>query len=170
MRSTEQDISAAPRFSVPAVREIAARGRIEEWVQTYLTTKPWANHGLLRGLYKRELLFWWGPLKIELSRLRRYCGPEKDMTFREARKVWEARVGRIAASLTEPLAVPPLLVSPPEGTRPPWRELQLDVYDGAHRLEAFRRAGYDAAWCLAALGSEEDRATFAEEHGATVSR
>lgn len=117
----------------------AADGQLEAWIYRYLQAGEWANRALLAGLRKQPRC-WLGPLEIELARLSRCCGPEPGLEFPVPASLWDAKVTHLADTLTEPAAVPPLIVE--------YRAGALSVRDGSHRHEAMRRKGWLKAWVL----------------------
>jgi hypothetical protein len=125
-------------FDVVAAMRASSAGVLEEWVHDYLCG-PGRNPKFSRGL-RLESRCWRGPLSVPLGSLRRSCGPEADMPFREPPDTWERAVTHLAA-LSAPLeAFPPLLVRYGQG--------DLIVSDGNHRHEAFARRGFATCWIV----------------------
>lgn len=139
-----------------ASAQMAARAaQLEVWIQRYLTTEPWANHGLAEGL-TRQQRWWRGPLEIPLHQVVRCCGPEAEMEFQVDPAGWEAKVGGMAASLGDLGMLPPLIVE--------YRGGLLSVRDGNHRHEAMRRRGWQSCWILVWYNNQHDYAA----HGQTL--
>lgn len=126
-------------FNVATARQYVREGRAEEWISLYLHTPPWGQVKIWRFLRRRRLV-WIGPIEVELSQLRRTCGPEEGMRYEEDPDYWEDAVTGIADGLGDPAALPPLLVCHDRG--------EFVILDGNHRHEAFRRRGWRNAWVL----------------------
>lgn len=125
-----------PDFSTLAAQKAAASRQLEPWIYGYLQGGEWANRGLLEGLQKQRR-WWLGPLEGELGRLSRCCGPEPDMEYCVPAEAWDKHVSRLAAGLTEPAALPPLIVVYDNGA--------LSILDGNHRYEAQPTGFWDRA-------------------------
>ena len=135
-----------PCFDVPTALDYAQRGEIEAWIHAYLLAGDWANPALSNGL-KLQRRWWIGPLELSLNALARSLGPEPGMEYQVTPENWDERTGRIAASLADPLTVPPLLVE--------YRSGELSVRDGNHRHGAMARKGWSTAWVIIWYNSEE---------------
>ena len=81
-------------FDTVTAQRYAHEGRLEEWIYAYLKTGEWANLGLLGGL-QRQQRWWIGPVEVELNSLKRACGPEPEMEYRESEVAWNAHVTKI---------------------------------------------------------------------------
>lgn len=124
-------------FNLVTARQYAHEGRTEEWLHAYLNTPAWANPALSAIIWHQKPL-WIGPIEVELSQLVRCCGPEADMRFPEEPLIWEKSIATILSSLSEPSALPPLIVRPVQGT--------FGIPDGNHRHEAMLRKGWRTGW------------------------
>lgn len=125
----------------------AAMGRIDEWVNEFLTSGVGANPPMAIGLRKQRR--WWiGPIPVPVNSLTRLCGPEPDMLYRQSLEGWERRVTAIMTGAPEHL--PPLILE----YRGP--DAPLGMCDGAHRHEALRRLGVSHVWVLIWCNSEAD--------------
>ena len=67
-------------YNAQAALEAAERGKLEDWVLSYLGTGYWANHAMVEGL-KKSPRWWNGPMKLPISMLNRALGPEASMKF-----------------------------------------------------------------------------------------
>ena len=111
--------------------EYARAGRIEEWVHLYLPVDG-RNQPMADGL-RLAPRKWRGPVRFPLSRLTRICGPEEDMKWRTHPVQFEEHVSSLVREIEKGADLPPLIVHcTSEG---------LELNDGNHRLEAFRRLG-----------------------------
>lgn len=81
-------------FDLESARQAAEDGRIGDWVDDYLRSGAWANLGLADGLGS-QARFWVGPVRVPLDGMRRGCGPEEGMEFRQELHSWRRRVERI---------------------------------------------------------------------------
>ena len=125
-------------FDLAAARRAAQAGQLEAWVHEYLCG-PGRNVDFSKGLHLKPRR-WHGPVEASLASLRRSCGPELEMPFREPRELWEQSVGYFA-SLPEPVeAFPPLLVRYEQG--------ELVISDGNHRYESFVQRGFATCWII----------------------
>lgn len=131
---------------VASARQAAGGNRLGDWVQEYLTTPGWANEALA-AIIRHQNPVWIGPIEVELTQLRRCCGPEEEMRYTETTEWWERSVAGIQETLQEPSALPPLLVRPMHGV--------LSIPDGNHRHEAMRRKGWRTGWVLLWCDREE---------------
>jgi hypothetical protein len=135
------------RFDVQTVQQFAREGKLEEWVHTYLNAGHWANPGFSDGLKLQER--WWiGPIEMELTALSRAVGPEAGMEYQVDKDSWHRRIDKMAQSMTDPLAIPPLIVE--------YRSGELSVRDGNTRHGAMSLRGWSACWVLIWYNSEED--------------
>ena len=127
--------------------EFARDGRIEEWIHAYLRSDG-HNVPFSDGL-KLAPRVWRGPVKIPLSLLTRICGPEEGMRFRVDAEGFEARVRFLAGEIASGADMPPLIVHCiADG---------LELNDGSHRLEAYRRLRIGEGWAVFwATEGEED--------------
>ena len=125
----------------------ARAGRIEDWVHLYLRSDG-RNVPFSDGLRLAERV-WRGPVKIPLSMLTRICGPEEGMKWRTHPVQFEEHVAALMKETASGGDIPPLIVHCcREG---------LELNDGNHRLEAYRRLGMEEGWVIfwATAGEEE---------------
>ncbi len=142
--------SEVVRFDVPTALAFAKQNRLEAWIHAYLLAGEWANPGLSDGL-KLQRRWWIGPIELALSALVRALGPEAEMEYQVLPQNWDERTGRLAASLRDPLAVPPLIAE--------YRSGLLSVRDGNHRHGAMARKGWSTTWVIIWYNSEADYLT-----------
>jgi len=125
----------------------ARAGRIEEWADLYLRSDG-RNVPMADGLRLAPRI-WRGPVRIPLSMLTRICGPEETMKWRVHPVQFEEHVAALIREIEGGGDLPPLIVHcTPEG---------LELNDGNHRLEAYRRLGIGEGWAVfwATRGEEE---------------
>jgi hypothetical protein len=135
------------RFSLASARKAAEDEQTALWVGDFLASKGSDNEMLAAALSKKR--HWWhGPVQLPVERLVRLAGPEADSVVPIEPDVWEDDVDAMGESLDEGWEPPPLLVE--------YRDGDLLVQDGTHRLEALARGGEAEAWALVYF---DDRAT-----------
>ena len=125
----------------------ARDGRIEEWVQLYLRSDG-RNVPMADGLLLAPRV-WKGTVRIPLTLLTRICGPEEEMRWRVHPVQFEEHVASLMEEIRSGGDMPPLIVHCcAEG---------LELNDGNHRLEAYRRLGVGEGWAVFwATRGEED--------------
>ena len=133
-------------FDVAGARQAAEVGELELWVHRYLLG-PGANPEFSVGL-NREQRFWRGPMKVQLSLLRRTCGPAPEMRFRESAEVWDRRVRELADHASDPETLPPLIVEYASGG--------FLVNDGNHRYAALELDGAIDCWVILWYGDADE--------------
>ncbi len=146
----EESIEAQIRrlgFDLPAAQKLAREGKIEEWVHRYLLAGPWANPAFAVGL-KLEKRWWRGPVEVALSALSRAVGPEAGMEYPVSAGYWVERTQKLASTLTDLSAIPPLIVE--------YRAGILSVRDGNTRMGAMELLGWPRCWVIFWYTSERD--------------
>ncbi len=136
-----------PQFAVPVAKQAADDGELEGWIHTYLTTGYWANEALSDGL-KLQQRWWHGPLELPLSEVTRCCGPEPHMKFRWDPDMWAERTAQLAHSMTDLLAIPPLIAEYCRGA--------LNLRDGNTRYAVMERKGWPTCWVLIWYNSKSE--------------
>ncbi len=144
--SPEEEIRRLGFDTDSALMEARA-GRIEEWVHRYLLSGNWANPGFSEGL-KQKPRWWIGPVEVKLSDLSPAVGIEPWMECVVSHEYWEGRTRRLAASFTDPLALPPLIAE--------YRAGELSVRDGNTRLGAMKLLGWLKCWVIIWFNTEEE--------------
>jgi hypothetical protein len=140
------------RFTLASAQRAADEERIEVWVGDFLSSRGSDNDVLAAALATRR--HWWlGPLRLPIDRLVRLSGPEHDVVCPVEPVVFEDDVERMEESLEEGWEPPPLIVE--------YRDGELLVQDGTHRLEALARDGEQDAWALVYFADEVTRERFA---------
>jgi hypothetical protein len=125
-------------FSSVGARHAAECGQLEAWVHSYLLG-PGGNRAFSEGLMQRTR-YWRDPELLPLQMLRRTCGPESTMPFRESLESWQTRVSAIASSFQELELFPPLIARYEPG--------RLPINDGSHRFAAFESLGLLHCWVI----------------------
>jgi hypothetical protein len=143
------------QYSVEAAREAAGRGELGAWVTSFLASPGSDNAPLAAGLGER-IEHWVGPVQLPLSRIQRLAGPPEDPVLCPVDEdYWDDRVDDMAERIEgddwEPA---PVIIA--------YRDGQLVLEDGNHRLESLRRGGRHEAWAVVGFDNEDDRAAFDE--------
>ena len=125
-------------FDLAAARRAAQTGQLEVWVHEYLRG-PGRNAEFSKGLHLKPRR-WHGPVEAALGSLRRSCGPEPEMPFREQRELWDRAVSYFAGRPEPVEAFPPLFVRYEQG--------ELVISDGNHRYAAFAQRGFATCWIV----------------------
>ena len=126
-------------FNLSSAQDYAKQRRTQEWVIEYLSNNPRPNIPL-RDLIEQHRPVWLGPIEVELTQLRRSCGPEAGMRWYEPPEIWIYRIDKIAHNLKHSSELPPLIVRQVDDT--------LSVHDGNHRLGAMLKMGWKTGWVL----------------------
>ena len=134
-------------FDTRSAQRAAREGQIEAWVHRYLTAGTWANPAFSKGL-KMEQRWWNGPVEVSIASLARCVGPEAGMEYPVTREYWHGRTREMAETMTDPLAIPPLIVE--------YRGGELNVRDGNTRLGAMEFLGWPKCWVIIWYNIEED--------------
>jgi len=145
-------MSERHEFSVDAARHAAAQDELGGWVSRFLASPGSDNADLARILSER--LGWWtGPVPLPIGRLHRLAGPPgQPVLCAVDDDDWRDDVEELGEKVEGGFEPPPVIVA--------YRDDQLVLEDGNHRVEALRRAGEDTAWALVGFESEADRDRF----------
>jgi hypothetical protein len=143
-------MSSDVQFSVDTARAAADRGELHEWVSRFLAS-PGSDNAPLAAELTERLEHWIGPLQLPMSRLQRLAGPSGDPVLVAVDDdYWDDRVDDMAERIEEDDWEPaPIIVA--------YRDEQLVVEDGNHRLESLRRTGQREAWAVVGFETEADR-------------
>lgn len=122
-----------------AARDAAVRGELRTWVVEFLRS-PGSDNAALADLLDDPPREWLGPLEIPMDRLHRLAGPEDQPTLDRFDEDDLETVEGMQESIEDGWQPPPAIVS--------FRDGQLVVEDGNHRIEGLRQAGADRAWAI----------------------
>jgi hypothetical protein len=140
------------RFSLRSARDAARHDRLDRWVGEFLASEGSDNAALAEQLTDGSRC-WLGPVELPLNRLNRLAGPEGQPVLRVVDDdEWRADVDEMKDEIEEGWDPPPLIVS--------YRNGQLVLEDGNHRVESLRRAGMLTGWSLVAFEDAEQRDHF----------
>jgi hypothetical protein len=139
-------------YSVEAAREAAERDELNAWVAEFLGS-PGSDNAVLGEQLTQPPRTWVGPMRLPIDQLNRLAGPSDDPVLVEVDEDdWRDDVGHMAEQVSEGWEPPPVIVT--------FRDDQLVLEDGNHRVEALRQAGRDDAWCLVSFETAEDHERF----------
>jgi hypothetical protein len=145
-------------FSLASARKAAADERTALWVGDFLASRG-SDNATLAAALATEPHAWLGPVRLPVERLVRLAGPEEDAVVPIEPDEWEDDIGEMEDSLEEGWEPPPVLVEYKDG--------DLLLQDGTHRLEALARDGQTDAWALVYFDDEATRDRFARELSAS---
>lgn len=108
-----------------------SQGQLGDWITDYLTNVD-PNPEFVEGISKRKR--WWvGPQEIDISFLKRICGPEEGIEHPETKERWDFRINQMLESINFGWIAPPIIVQ--------YTKDGLLIRDGNHRQEALLRKG-----------------------------
>lgn len=143
-------------FSVDAASEAAARDQLGAWVSRFLAS-PGSDNAELGELLSRRLQFWVGPVRLPIGKLNRLAGPpDAPVLVALDEDEWHDRVEDMAERVERGWDPSPVIVS--------YRDDQLVLEDGNHRVESIRRTGQNEAWAVVGFEDERARDTFLGGH------
>jgi hypothetical protein len=146
-------------FSVSSARRAAAGGELDDWVARFLAS-PGSDNAELAALLDERLGWWTGPLQLPIDRLNRLAGPPGDPVLEEVDDdYWRDDVGEMGEKVERGWEPPPVIVA--------FRDGELVLEDGNHRVEGLRQGGEDTAWALVGFESLDERQRFDAAPGAT---
>ena len=150
-------------FSVDAARRAAERDELGDWVARFLAS-PGSDNAALATLLTEPPRWWIGPVRLPLDQLHRLAGPPGAPGAVRGRRRRLARRRRRpggARSRTgwEP---PPVIVT--------YRDDELVLEDGNHRVEGLRRAGEDQAWAVVGFEDPGERDRFVAAQPGVIAR
>lgn len=151
------DTHETHEYSTDAARHAAERGELNAWVAEFLAS-PGSDNAALGEMLTDPPRTWVGPMKLPIDQLNRLAGPSDDPVLVEVDEDdWRDDVGEMAEQISAGWEPPPVVVT--------FRDDQLVLEDGNHRVEALRQAGRDDAWGLVSFENDEDRARFEATFG-----
>jgi hypothetical protein len=140
------------RESLDAARAAAARDELGAWVAEFLAS-PGSDNAELGEELTTELRWWLGPVQIPLNQLHRLAGPRSDAVLCPVDDdYWRDDVNDLAQKVNDGWEPPPVIVS--------YRDGQLVLEDGNHRVEGVRRSGDRHTWAVIGFEDPEERDRF----------
>lgn len=143
-------------FTVDGARRAAENDTLDAWVRQFLSS-PGSDNAELGEELTRGERWWLGPLLLPIDSLNRLAGPPGDPVLVPLDdEEWRDDVEDMAEKVDD------------EGWEPPpvvvvYRNDQLVLEDGNHRVEALRRAGAEEVWGVVGFDTIADRDRFTTE-------
>lgn len=138
--------------SVTGARAAAERGELDAWVAEFLAS-PGSDNAELGEELTRRPRWWLGPVRVPTARLNRLAGPPGEpVLVPVAEDEWRDDVEDLAEKVDDGWEPPPVIAS--------YRDGELQLEDGNHRVEGVRRTGEDEVWTIIGFDSEEDRQRY----------
>jgi hypothetical protein len=135
-----------------AAREASRRDELNDWVSDFLSS-PGSDNAELASQLTDEPRWWLGPVQVPLRLLHRLVGPEGERVLCAIDDdEWGDNVDDMEESIEEGWEPPPLIVS--------YRNDQLVLEDGNHRVEGMRRAGAREGWAVINFEDADQRDRF----------
>jgi hypothetical protein len=132
-------------FTTESARAAAAADRLGEWVSDFLCS-PGSDNAALAGLLSDPPRWWIGPVQVALDDLHRLAGPAGAPVLEEVDDdEWRDDVDDLSERIEAGHEPPPVIAS--------FRDDQLVLEDGNHRVEALRRSGAEQAWTIIGFDS-----------------
>jgi hypothetical protein len=139
-------------FSVEAARQAARHDELGAWVEEFLSS-PGSDNAALASLLSERPRWWLGPVELPLRHLHRLVGPEGDPVLCPIDEDdWGDNIDDMEESIEEGWEPPPLIVS--------FRDGQLVLEDGNHRVESLRRTGAREGWAVISFEDPAQRDSF----------
>jgi hypothetical protein len=140
------------QFTVEGARAAAHDDRLSAWVADFLAS-PGSDNAELAAQLRQGPRWWLGPMLVPLHELNRLAGPPGEPVLCPVDDdEWRDDVDEMADGIEDGWEPPPLIVS--------FRDGQLVLEDGNHRVEGLRRAGAREAWAVINFDDPEQRDRF----------
>jgi hypothetical protein len=139
-------------YTVTTARAAAERGELGPWVAEFLSS-PGSDNAPLGHILTNPPRSWIGPLQLPLDQLHRLAGPpDHPVLVALDDDEWRDDVEDLAEKVDEGWEPPPMIVT--------YRDGQLVLEDGNHRVEGMRRAGETSAWSVVSFEDDAERDAF----------
>jgi hypothetical protein len=138
--------------SLDAARAAGAREELGTWVAEFLAS-PGSDNAELGEELTNGPRWWLGPLQVPMDQLHRLAGPPGDAVLCPVDEdYWRDDVDDLEQKVRDGWEPPPVIVS--------YRDGQLVLEDGNHRVEGKRRGGDDEIWAVIGFDDPEERERF----------
>ena len=142
-------MSQAQEYTVEGAHAAAEREALGPWVVEFLGS-PGSDNPALGELLSDPPRSWLGPVRLPIDELHRLAGPsDQPVLCAWDEDDWRDDVDDMANGVADGWVPPPVIVS--------WKQGELVLEDGNHRVEAHRRAGKQEVWSVVAFPSREER-------------
>jgi hypothetical protein len=139
-------------FSLETARQASERGELAQWVADFLAS-PSSDNAVLADVLTERARWWVGPRKVSFDELLRLAGPSGDPVLCPVDDdYWDGRVDAIESLAEMGREPPPVIAS--------YRDGELVLEDGNHRVEGLRRAGHREAWAVIGFETADDRERY----------
>jgi hypothetical protein len=140
------------RHSLDAARAAAERDELNEWVAEFLASPGSDNEELAAALTGRPR-WWLGPVEIPLEQLNRLAGPPGEPVIVAVDDdYWRDDVEDLEEKVRDGWEPPPVIAS--------YRDGELYLEDGNHRVEGVRRSGGGETWAVIGFDDPGERDRF----------
>ncbi len=151
---------AEPDYSLDSARAAADSGDLNRWVGEFLAS-PGSDNATLGRQLTAPPRSWTGPMKLPLDRLHRLAGPaDHPVLCPTDEEEWRDDVSEMEGKVEDGWTPPPVIVT--------YRNDQLVLEDGNHRVESLRQAGEIEVWAIVGFESEADRHRFGQDQSASA--
>jgi hypothetical protein len=138
-------------FSIDGARKAEQCGKLGDWVAAFLSS-PGSDNAVLAASLRADKASWCGPLRLSFDELHRLAGPPDQPTVARLNDDDLETVEEMDESIDDGWQPPPLIVS--------YRDSQLVVEDGNHRIEGLRRRGSSDYWAVIGFDNDQQRHEF----------
>jgi hypothetical protein len=142
---------AVNEFSIDSARLAEQQGRLDAWVAEFLSS-PGSDNPVLAEELRSHKRSWCGPVRLRFDDLHRLAGPPDQPTLAPMTDDDLDTVEEMGDSIEDGWEAPPLIVS--------YRNSQLVVEDGNHRIEGLRRCGHREYWAVVGFDDDDQRQAF----------
>lgn len=143
---------STPQHTLETARDAAARDELGDWVADFLAS-PGSDNAPLAAKLTDGGRCWIGPIELPIDRLNRLAGPaDQPVLVPTDEDEWPERVEQMEELVEEGWEPPPVIVT--------YRDGQLVLEDGNHRVESLRRAEVEVAWAVVGFDDPDERDTF----------
>jgi hypothetical protein len=145
------------KYSVDGARAAAERNELNEWVAEFLASPGSDNEELAAALTGRPR-WWLGPVEIPLDQLSRLAGPPGEPVIVPVDDdYWRDDVEDLEEKVRDGWEPPPVIAS--------YRDGELYLEDGNHRVEGVRRSGVRETWAVIGFDDPGERDRFSVPRG-----
>jgi hypothetical protein len=138
--------------SLDAARVAAECDELRAWVAEFLAS-PGSDNAALGEELTNRLQWWFGPVQVPVKQLHRLAGPPGDAVLCPVDDdYWRDDVDDLEQKVNDGWEPPPVIAS--------YRDGQLVLEDGNHRVEGVRRSGADQTWAVIGFDDPEARERF----------
>jgi hypothetical protein len=140
------------RYSLDAARAAAERDELGDWVAEFLAS-PGSDNGELAAHLTARPRWWLGPVRVPLGQLNRLAGPPGEPVLCAVDEdYWRDDVDDLEQEVREGWEPPPVIAS--------YRDGELFLEDGNHRVEGLRRSGKRQTWAIIGFDHPDEREHF----------